>query len=328
MYDGITGRRLELAKGLRMKAIKYYLYPAAWLLLPVFTLAAYRAAQAATPLRVAYAGSMGAVMDQKIGPEFAKSHSVEYQGIGQASYALAHLIASKQLAADVFVPVTAGPMRILLDNGMAKAAVPIASTQMVVVYGPKSRFAGKFAAAGSRKEKWYQILESPGLRFGRTDPATDPQGRNVIFVMMLAQRYYHQGNLVSKILGATRNPSQIFAEPSLLTRLESGQIDASIGYLSAVKSQHLPYVKLPPEINLSDPKYFAAWYGQVSFWTNGKDGKPVTAKPEPLVFYAATLTNAPHLAEATQFVQFLAGADGQRFLRESGYDAPLGPSLP
>jgi molybdate/tungstate transport system substrate-binding protein len=282
-------------------------------------------ANAATPLRVAYAGSMGAVMDQKIGPAFARTHDVEYQGVGQASYALAHLIASKQLAADVFVPVTPGPMRLLLDNGMVKAAAPIASTQMVLVYSPKSQFAGKLA--GNEKAKWYEVLESPGLRFGRTDPATDPQGRNVIFVMMLAQRYYKQANLVSKILGATRNPSQIFAEPSLLTRLESGQIDAAIGYLSAVKSQHLPYVELPPEINLSDPKYFPSWYSQVSFWTNGKDGKPVVVRPEPLVFYAASLTNAPHLAAATQFVQFLTGADGQQILRESGYDAPHGASL-
>ena len=49
-------------------------------------------AWAATPIRVAYAGSMGAVMDQKIGPAFAKAHDAEYQGIGQASYALAHLL--------------------------------------------------------------------------------------------------------------------------------------------------------------------------------------------------------------------------------------------
>ncbi len=191
------------------------------------TLAPTPAAAANISLRVTYAGSMGAVMDQKIGPAFAKTHSIEYQGVGQASYALAHLLASKQMQADVFVPVTPGPMRLLLDNGMAKTAVPIASTQMVLVYSPLSRFAKQFEALSHGEGKWYEILQSPGLRFGRTDPATDPQGRNIILVMMLAQRYYHQPNLVSKILGSLRNQSQIFAEPSLLTRLESGQLDAS-----------------------------------------------------------------------------------------------------
>jgi molybdate/tungstate transport system substrate-binding protein len=268
-------------------------------------------------LRVAYAGSMGAVMDQKIGPAFAKSHDLEYQGLGQASYALAHLLASKQMQADVFVPVTPGPIRLLLANGMVKTALSIASTQMVLVYAPSSRFAKQFEALAYGNGHWYEILQSPGLCFGRTDPATDPQGRNIIFVMMLAQRYYHQPNLVSKILGPLRNQSQIFTEASLLTRLESGQLDASIGYLSAVKSQHLPYVKLPPEINLADPAYYNSW-----------DGKTIVVKPEPLVFYAAALTDAPHPKQAAQFIDFLKSPAGQQFFRNSGYDSPLGPGLP
>jgi molybdate/tungstate transport system substrate-binding protein len=66
------------------------------------------AAESSIPIRVAYAGSMGAVMDQQIGPAFAKAHAAQYQGIGQASYALAHLLESKQRRADDFVSVTPG----------------------------------------------------------------------------------------------------------------------------------------------------------------------------------------------------------------------------
>src|SRR5579859_962408 len=73
----------------------------------IFVIAAMSDARAVpAPIRVAYAGSMGAVMDQKIGPAFAKARDAVYQGIGQASYALAHLLESKQIRADVFVPVT------------------------------------------------------------------------------------------------------------------------------------------------------------------------------------------------------------------------------
>jgi len=287
-----------------------------------------RAADAPTPIRVAYAGSMGAVMDQKIGPEFAKAHGAEYQGIGQASYALAHLLEGKQMRADVFVSVTPGPIRILLKDGLVKEAIPVAGTQMVLAYGPKSQFASAFAAAGSTSgQPWYKVLGSSGLRFGRTDPATDPQGRNVIFTFKLAERYYSAAGLEKSILGEPRNQAQIFTEPSILTRLESGQIDATVGYLSAIKSQHLPYVTLPGEINLADPAFFDSWYSKAGFTITGPDGKPITAKPEPLVFYAAVLNNAEHPELAAAFVDFMHGPRGQQLLGGSGYDATNAPAL-
>jgi molybdate/tungstate transport system substrate-binding protein len=257
----------------------------------------------AAAIRVAYAGSMGAVMDQQIGPAFEKVQQADYQGIGQGSYALAHLLESRQMRVDVFVSVTPGPMRILIKAGLVKRAIPVASTQMVIAYSRKSRLAERFEAAASGKELWYKVLEAPGARFGRTDPATDPQGQNIIFTFLLAERYYHQPGLAAHILGPWRNGRQLFTEPSLLTRLESGQLDASSGYLSAVLSQHLPYMSLPPQINLADPSYFASWYSKVGFTIEGANGHSIDAKPQPLVFYAATLGDAENPALAVKFVQ-------------------------
>jgi molybdate/tungstate transport system substrate-binding protein len=273
---------------------------------------------AVTPIRVAYAGSMGAVMDQRIGPQFAKAHDAEFQGIGQASYALARLIESREMRADVFVSITPGPMGILLKDRLAKEAVAIARTQMAVAYGQSRRFAVEFANAN---KPWYVVLQSSGLRFGRTDPATDPQGRAVIFTLMLAENYYHSPGLAAKITRSIRDPSQIFTEPSLLTRLESGQIDATIGYLSAIKSQHLPFVRLPPEINLSDPSYFDSFYKKVSFPISTGAGQTTIATPEPLVFYATALNSAEHPELAAAFIEYLQSSEAQQVLREAGYDA-------
>ena len=125
-------------------------------------------AAAAAPLRIAYAGSMGAVMDQQVGPAFEKAHGVIYQGVGQGSYALARLLASRQMRADVFISITPGPMRILLKDGLIKQAIPVASTQMVIAYSRQSRLAAQFDAAATGKRTWYQVLELAGARFGRT----------------------------------------------------------------------------------------------------------------------------------------------------------------
>src|SRR5882672_10852734 len=179
-------------------------------------------AQTAEVLRVAYAGSMGAVMDRFIGPAFAKANDVEYQGIGQGAYGLARQLEGRLLQADVFVAITPGPIDIVKKAGMVGPAVPVASTQMVVAYSPKSKFVPEFEAAAQGKKSWYELLQTPGLRFGRTDPATDPQGQNIIFTMLLAENFYKQPGLADKILGGYQNPQQIFTEPSLLSRLEAG----------------------------------------------------------------------------------------------------------
>jgi molybdate/tungstate transport system substrate-binding protein len=278
-------------------------------------------------IRVAYAGSMGVVMDRFLGPEFAKTNGAEYQGIGQGAYGLARLLAAKQMQADVFVSITPGPIKVLQDAGLIGEAVPIASTQMVITYSPKSGFAAQLKEAATGKTPWWQVLETPGLHFGRTDPATDPQGQNIIFTMLLAQQYYDQTDLVSKILGEYQNPTQIFTEPSLLSRLESGQVDASSGYQSAAESHHLPYVPLPSEINLSDPGMVADWYSKAHFIIRLPSGKEESLSTQPLVFYAATLKNAPDPDLAAKFVQFLQSAEGQKALRENGYAEPKGGKI-
>jgi molybdate/tungstate transport system substrate-binding protein len=293
-------------------------------LLLVLGVFATSTAQAAEVCRVAYAGSMGVVMDQFIGPAFAKANYVEYQGIGQGSLALARQLEGKLLQADVFIPITPGPIDILKKAGMIGPAVPVASTQMVIAYSPKSKFLPDFDAAAQGKKNWHEVLQTPGLRFGRTDPATDPQGQNIIFTMLLAQDFYKKPGLVDRILGGYQNPQQIFAEPSLLSRLEAGQLDASSGYLSATRSHRLPFITLPDEINLSNPEMEAKWYKNVQFSITLASGKEATLNTQPLVFYATILNDSKQPALAEKFVQFLQGPEGQKLLDDNGYSRPKG----
>lgn len=281
-------------------------------------------AQAADVFRVAYAGSMGVVMDRFIGPAFAKANGVEFQGVGQGSYGLARQLEGRLLQADVFVPITPGPIDIVKKAGMIGPAIPVASTQMVIAYSPRSRFVPEFEAAAQGRKPWYEVLQTPGLRFGRTDPATDPQGQNIIFTMLLAQNFYKQPGLADRILGGYQNQQQIFTEPSMLSRLEAGQIDAASGYLSAAKSHRLPFIELPDEINLSNPRMDAKWYKTVQFSIRLPSGKEAMLNTQPLVFYAAVLKGGKQPALAQKFMQFMLSAEGQKLFRDNGYSAPKG----
>src|SRR5581483_11155240 len=148
---------------------------------------------------VSYAGSMGSLMEGPVKRAVAQTLKLDMHGRAQGSNALAQLIVGGSIYTDVFIPVTPGPMMTVLRAGKADIGQPIAHTEMVIAYSPKSRFASTFDAAARGKGHWWEILQEPSLRFGRTDPNTDPQGRNIIFAIMIAAKVYKQPNLVEKI---------------------------------------------------------------------------------------------------------------------------------
>jgi molybdate/tungstate transport system substrate-binding protein len=277
-------------------------------------------AQALTSLDVAYAGSMGSMMEGPIKAGAARTLQIDMHGRAQGSDALAKLIAGGSIAPDVFMPVTPGPMMTVLKGGKASLATPVARTEMVIAYSPKSKYAGQLADAAAGKRgamPWWRILQQRDLRFGRTDPVTDPQGRNIIFTMQLAEDYYRQPGLAQSILGPAINPPQIFSEPTVEARLQSGELDAAAAYKVQPGPFDLPFVTLPAEINLGSDA-MRERYAQQSLEIGG-----VIRRPEPLVYYAAVLDASAHKDKAQAFVTWLTGS-GQRIFREHFYDPPAG----
>lgn len=277
---------------------------------------AFAASAETAVLEVAYAGSMGSMMEGPIKTAVSATLHLEMHGRAQGSSALAQLIVGGSIRPDVFIPVTAGPIITVLRGGKAVSAEPVAHTEMVIAYSPKSRFASKFEAASKGQVNWWEILEEPGLRFGRTDPVTDPQGRNIIFTMMLASKRYKQPGLVNRVLGPAVNEKQIFQEQTVEARLQSGELDAASAYKIQPEPFHLPYVTLPKEINLSGPNVHAE-NPDITLSLNGK-----TYTPEPLIYYAAVLKDAPNPTGASAFARWLTGDSGQAIFRQFNYDSP------
>ncbi len=278
-------------------------------------------AQQLAVLDVAYAGSMGSLMEGPIRKAAAASLQLDMHGRGQGANALAQLLAGGSVIADVFLPISAGPMQTVFQAGMATLAEPIARTEMVIAYSPKSRFAARLNAAARGQEPWWKILEESGFRFQRSDPAADPQGRNIIFSMMLAAKLYKQPDLVEKVLGATINPRQINMETTLQARLQSGEVDASSAYRIQPGPFNLPYISLPAEINLSGEEVHAK-NPDISLTLNGK-----TYIPEPLLYYAAVLKGGRNPTGAAAFVTWLKGAEAQALFRQYAYDSPAGATV-
>ncbi len=276
-------------------------------------------ARVRTSLHVAYAGSMGAVMHGGVAPAVARELSLRVEGRAQGALGLAHMIVGGIIHPDVFLSITRGPMDIVLGAGKAREAFAIASTELVIAYGAQTPVSRAFRGADRPGQRaWWQILEKPGVRFGRTDPLTDPQGLNVVFMMRLAARYYRQPGLARRILGPVVNDRQIFPEPEVMARLQGGQLEASSAYKTQPAALGLPYLSLPPAINLGDAAYEKA-YDAVSLRLKGR-----VYRPSPLVFYAAALETSRNRTAADRFIAWLRAPEGQAILRRYHYDGPKG----
>jgi molybdate/tungstate transport system substrate-binding protein len=123
---------------------------------------------------------------------------------------------------------------------------------------------------------------------------------------------------VTKILGgpaASPTSSQIFAESSLDSTLQSGQLDASSAFITQAIELHLPYIALPAQINLGDFAD-AAQYAKATITITSK-GKPATKKGGPQVI-DITIIGKPTPA-AIAFVKYTLSAAGLAVYKKGGF---------
>jgi molybdate/tungstate transport system substrate-binding protein len=259
---------------------------AAGLFAAVLSLTPASTALAAGKVNVLYAGSLVNLMEHGIGPAFDKASGDTFQGFAGGSSGLANQIKGKLRAGDVFV--SASPK---VNDGLMGSAngnwvswyITFAQSPLVIGYNASSKF-----AADLKSKPWYEVLQEPGIRIGRTDPKLDPKGALTVALMKQAETFYKSPGLSEKIIGAPDNAAQVLPEETLVGRLQSGQLDVGFFYSTETADAKIPSLALPAEIT---PK---------------------------AVYTVTILHNAPNADGADKFVAFLLGADGQAVMKQHG----------
>jgi molybdate/tungstate transport system substrate-binding protein len=258
---------------------------------------------------VAYASSLQYLNSKVVSPAFTKATGYKFSGTSGAAGTLSSEIAANDLP-DTNVFQSVGSDNITpLEPKFTHWYVQYAGNKMVLAYNPKSKYASQFKAIASGKEPMkdlFTLLETPGLKLGRTDPNVDPQGRYFIEMLELAAMYYHlPADTVTKIIGSPLNSStstQIYAESSLDSVLQAGELDAASAYYTQAIELHLDYIPLPAMINLGTDAD-ASYYSKASITTtNGTvhSGAPLVldittigkANPAAIAFVKYTLSKA------------------------------------
>ncbi len=281
-----------------------------------------RAQRTTDIVSILYAGSLGAVMERGLAPAFERASRYRVQAEGHGSVAAARMIRDRLRAPDVFIsadPAVNAAVLMGPHNGaIAEWYLTFASAELVLGYNPRSRFKAQLDEARAGKVPWNDVLAKPGVKFGRTDPNLDPKGYRTLFLFELAERHYRKPGL-GALLGGPTNPAQIFPEPELLIRLESGQLDAAVFYRHEVTAHGLPFVELPDEVNQGNPR-FASLYRERIYTTD----RGVTVTAAPIVFTATIPNVARNRAGGLAFVRFLLSEHARGLLKQYGFrSAPV-----
>ncbi len=264
---------------------------------------------------VAYAGSLEEVNNLQMGPAFEKATGDRYQGQGGGSFGVAHEIASKTLAPNVFESIGYAPIQDI-EPKFTRWALGFAASPLVVAYSPHTPYAAELTAIKDGKKPLkdlFALMAEPGFHLGRTNPNTDPQGQAFYMMVELAgKKYGLSQKAVSQILGPLDNSHEVYSEEGILSLLQAGGLDASSAFLSEALQRHLDYIALPASLNFAEPGESAQYASASLTLGNGHTihGVPLTVD----------ITTVGHPTPAAlSFVQFVLSNKGRHIMKKEGY---------
>jgi molybdate/tungstate transport system substrate-binding protein len=187
-----------------------------------------------------------------------------------------------------------------------------ATNEMAIVYNEHSAYADQIDSLN-----WPEILMKKEVRFGRSNPDSDPCGVRAHFTVMLSEIYYGKRGLYKEFLGKDLKYIRP-KETDLLALLETGTVDYIFLYRSVAQQHGLKYLILPDHVNLRHAG-LKDYYAQVSLETIGKKpGEKITETGAPMVYGLTIPAHAPNKELAIAFLRYFLGDAGKKIMEENG----------
>jgi molybdate/tungstate transport system substrate-binding protein len=260
-----------------------FAFVSALLAIVVFT-----GAFATTPVSVLYAGSLVTPMEGPIA-DALRSQGIDFRGEPGGSKKLANFIAAGVRTPDAFISVD--PSNVARLGARVATSVSFAQTSLGIAWSEKTRFASQLASLQAGRTTILDVLATPGLKLGRTDPQLDPKG---VYTIAAVKEFAGEQE-EQRLLGDDENPAQIFPEEDLLARIETGEIDAGFFYRTEAIARHYHFVALP------------------------------AGSASRITYVLAVMRDAPHPEQARAFARFVLYGRGREILQEAGLDYVIPP---
>lgn len=269
-------------------------------------------------LVIFHAGSLS-VPFEKIEQEFEKMYpQVDVQREAAGSLECAKKVTDLGKKADIIASADYTVIDQLLIPQYADWNALFANNELVIMYSDHSKYKDEI-----KTDNWSEVLLRDGVNYGHSEPNADPCGYRALMVWQLAEKYYKQPGLYKKLTDNCPEKNIRPKETDLLALVESGALDYLFIYRSVAEQHHMPYVKLPAEINLGDISQ-ADFYKQAKVDTTGKKpGEIITQTGMPVVYGVTMLKDAPNKEVALEFMKYLLSKEkGLKIMEENGQPVP------
>ncbi len=235
---------------------------------------------------VAYAGSLVQTMQGPLAAALQRDTGLRFAGEPGGSKELANLIRAGLREPDVFI--TADPS--VLRRLPVEDVQVLGHARLLIGYSPHSSYRKLFEQAARGQRSILSVLETAGVKIGRTDPRLDPKGSLTIRAVEMLARDEHDPGAAATIL----RRAAVFPEESLFVRVETANLDAGFFYSTETSGRRLPVIELPPNAALS----------------------------HEITYAVAIQRTAPHPRAARIFVHYIMQGRGRAILQQAGLDTP------
>lgn len=276
------------------------------------------------PLVVFNAGSLAAPFRDLLQAFSARHPGVRTQQESSGSLEAARKLTELGKVPDVLGVADYLVIPTLLIPGHATWYVAFARNAMVLIHTR-----GSIGAAEINAGNWTEILRRPGVRTGRSDPSLDPNGYRTLLALQLAEAHLRRPGLAAELLAAMPARWMRPKEADLVALVQAGELDYAWSYRSIAMTSRLPFVTLPPEVDLSDPQR-EEWYARASVRLPGprlSTADSITVPGEPIVYAMTIPTRAANRRVAEAFVRFALSAEGRAILERNGLSTLSPPQV-
>ncbi len=165
------------------------------------------------------------------------------------------------------------------------------------------------------------IVLSGKVSVGTSNPNTDPEGYRALMMLQLAgiminnNITYYTSTL--NYLNSTGKLYEVTSGSALFAYLESGTVDFDIAiYRSAAMEQHIPFIILPPQINLGNASYTGFY--QKSSVTIVSNGQSVTLRGAPIYLCFTIPNQAVDKQQGSILALYIISPQGTKLMESYG----------